>query len=159
MRRPHVCSLGTNAIAEGQLHSLQSSGDKDIIEKRLKEFASDSQVGKPGILDSPANHLKEMPADLKPMRRIRIGRHRIFYKGHYDQCSFTVFYIKAHKKKGVQDESGQSFQQLLVSVIDYPTTKLLRDESTTIKTPPSTASSPESTKKPRKRKRKVSRGK
>jgi hypothetical protein len=128
-----------------------------MIERRLKELAADSEVGKPGFLDLPAHHLKDMPSDLKLMRRIRIGRHRVFYKGNYNQCSFTVFYIKIHKKKGVKDESDQLFQTLLAGVIGEPTTRLLREPEKPAESQVAPATQPEQKQKRRQRKR--SRGK
>jgi mRNA-degrading endonuclease RelE of RelBE toxin-antitoxin system len=133
-----VCSIVTNATADTQLKSLQSSGDNKIIEDRLKQFAGDSGIGQPGFLDLPAHHLKGISdKDLKSMRRIRIGRHRVFYTGHYNQCSFTVFFIKLFKKTGVNDEADRAFQRQLASIIATPRTRTLRKpDSPTIIQPP-----------------------
>lgn len=105
-----MCSIGTNATADAQLTKLKSSNDEKPLEKKLKHFAGDSSIEKAGILDSPANHLHGMPDDL---RRIRTGRHRVFYTGHHTQCSFSVFFIKAFKRKGKNDELDKPFHRIL----------------------------------------------
>jgi hypothetical protein len=112
MRRPRVCSLLTNGTADSQLDSLPKK-HKEAIEKKFSEFAGDSTLSKPGILDSPANHLHGLPPDLKDVRRMHAGRHRVFYKGFFSQCSFTLFYVKMFKKTGVNDENDSAFHKML----------------------------------------------
>lgn len=56
-----MCSVATNETADQQLRSLKGSGDEKRIEKKLRDFAADSEINKPGILDSPSNHLVGMP--------------------------------------------------------------------------------------------------
>ncbi len=122
-----MCSIATNATADQQLTSLKSSGDEKRIEKKLREFAGDSTVEKRGILDLPANHLHGMPSDLRHIRRIRAGRHRVFYTGHHTQCAYSVFFIKLFKKTGVDDELERRFHNVLrVAVDDPPPVRTIR---------------------------------
>jgi hypothetical protein len=124
-----VCSIGVNSIANAELEQLKRSNDHKIIENRLKHLAANSQLGQPGFLDLPNHHMTGMPAALKAMRRIHIGRHRVFYTGQYSQCSFTVFYIKSFKQTGVKDENDQTFQGQLQNAMKHPVARLLLDES------------------------------
>lgn len=122
-----MCSIATNATADQQLNSLKSSGDDKLIEDKLRDFAGNSNIHQPGILDLPKNHLYGMPSDLKHIRRIRAGRHRVFYTGYHTECSYSVFYVKAFKKKGVNDELDPRFHRVLKSVVnDPPTARLIR---------------------------------
>lgn len=122
-----MCSIATNATADQQLDSLKSSGDDKLIEDKLRDFAGNSNVQQSGILDLPKHHLRDMPSDLRHIRRIRAGRHRVFYTGYHTQCSYSVFYIKAFKKKGVNDESDSHFHRVLKSVVnDPPTGRIIR---------------------------------
>lgn len=122
-----MCSIATNATADQQLNSLKSSGDDKLIENKLRDFAGNSNVHQSGILDLPKNHLYGLPSDLKHIRRIRAGRHRVFYTGHHTECSYIVFYIKAFKKKGVKDELDPRFHRVLKGVVDDPpTARLIR---------------------------------
>jgi hypothetical protein len=116
-----VCSIAANHIADSQLTDLKSSGDDKRIEKKLNNFAGDSNIAKAGYLDASAHHLQRMPADLRHIRRIRAGRHRVFYSGHHTQCSYLVFFIKEFKKKGVNDEDNYNFQRLLASTLQDTT--------------------------------------
>ena len=129
-----MCSIATNSTAEAQLQSLTGK-DNTTIEKKLREFAGDSNVQKSGILDLPANHLYGFPADLKHIRRRRTGRHRVFYVGHHTQCSYQVFYIKKFKDTGVNDELDPQFHKVLRRAVgDESLGRIIRppdDEGTT----------------------------
>lgn len=112
-----MCSIGTNSTADQQLTSL---GDKKQIEKKLLNFADDSDIGRPGYLDQPVHHLRGMPQELRHIRRLRSGRHRIFYTGDFNQCSYNVFFVKLFKKKGTEDEHDPQFHKTLGRVVDDP---------------------------------------
>jgi hypothetical protein len=105
-----------NATADAQLTSLPQ--DKEALEKKLFNFAADSDIGRSGFLDLPARHLSGMPSDLTHIRRVRTGRHRVFYTGNFNQCSFNVFYIKKFKRTGVEDENDTRFHRILRGVVD-----------------------------------------
>ena len=125
-----MCSIAANPTADSQLDSLKSAGDDKRIEKKLRNFAGDSNIQRAGFLDAPSHHLRRMPEDLRHIRRIRAGRHRVFYTGHHCQCSYLVFFIKEFKKTGVNDEDDQGFQNLLkVAVSDTGLTRMIRDEN------------------------------
>jgi hypothetical protein len=111
-----VCSITVNATVEAQLEELRRSGEKKMkktIEKRLYLMADEADVGRSGGLDNPANTLKDMPPELRGARKHRIGRHRIFYTGHHNECSYHTFYIKINKKAGVNDEADPKFHAIL----------------------------------------------
>jgi hypothetical protein len=76
-------------------------------------MADEADVGRSGGLDNPANTLKDMPPELRGARKHRIGRHRIFYTGHHNECSYHTFYIKINKKAGVNDEADPKFHAIL----------------------------------------------
>lgn len=131
-----MCSIATNATADKQLNFLKNSGDEKRVEKKLRDFAADSSIKKEGILDSTANHIYGMPADLKHIRRIRTGRHRVFYLGHHSQCSYKVFYIKVFKKKGEKNELDTQFHRILRgAVADSSTVRAIRPSDATTDKP------------------------
>ena len=68
-----MCSIATNATADKQLQSLKSSGDEAKVEKKLRDFAGNSNVQRSGILDSTANHIYGMPDDLKYIHQQSLG--------------------------------------------------------------------------------------
>lgn len=111
-----MCSLLINKTADSQLNSLPAK-HKQGIEKKFSNFAGDSNVAKPGILDLPENHLHSLPSDLKDIRRRRSGRHRVFYVGNFSACSFRICFIKEFKKKGVNDEHDSSFHDILKTAL------------------------------------------
>jgi hypothetical protein len=117
-----VCSISTNSTVDEQLKELQRSNDRKMIEKRLFEMADYANVGRAGLLDETSTKVKDMPPELKDARKIRIGRHRIFYTGEHKKCTFSTFYIKIHKKKGVKDENDKSFQDILKKTLKEPVT-------------------------------------
>jgi hypothetical protein len=126
-----VCSIGVNRVADQKLTELRSSGNGDMIEKRMFEFAADSDIDRPGVLDHAKCHMTRMPPDLRHIRKKQIGRHRIFYTGNFNQCSYLIFFIKEFKKSGIQDEDDRGFQRLLTRNVD--------DELLRVLTPPQIA--------------------
>jgi hypothetical protein len=129
-----VCSIAANSVADGHLSDLRSSGDDKRIEKKLKNFAGDSSVEKSGYLDAPDHHLRRIPAELQDMRRIRSGRHRVFYSGHHTQCSYLIIFIKQYKKTGTQDEDDPRFQRLLALALqDTGIKRVIREADETNK--------------------------
>jgi len=85
-----------------------------MIEKRLFQFARDADVNRRGGLDNPALIMKRMPEDLKDVRKITIGRHRVYFTGHNTQCSYKAIYVKLFKKTGVDDEDDPKHQKQLI---------------------------------------------
>jgi hypothetical protein len=113
-----MCSISTNPTANDQLEKLERSNDKNMIERRLSKFAEDSDINKSDILDEPKNHMKRMPLELKDVKKIQIGRHRVYYTGHHTKCSYLVFYIKQFKKSDKNKEDDKKFQNKLIRFLD-----------------------------------------
>ena len=121
-----MCSISTNSIADNQLSELEQSKDKTMIERRLFNFAKESDIKTPSILDSSQCHMRRMPEDLKNIRKIRIGRHRVYFTGYHTQCSYNVFYIKTFKQSGKNDEDDKRFQDILGSAINAPSFRTIK---------------------------------
>lgn len=124
-----MCSITINQTADRNLNDLAHSGDKKLIERKLTDFASVASVTQPGPFDETSCHIKGLPADLKLVRRRRMGSHRIFFTGYHTQCSYWTFYIKKNKKKGVDDELNPAFQDKLRAALS-DTTKRLVEKAT-----------------------------
>jgi len=112
-----------NSTVEQQLNDLERSGEKIIVENRLFRFADEADIGISGALDNLSCHMRRMPSDLRAIRKIKIGRHRIYYTGHCNLCSYRVFYIKKFKKSGENDDDNRQFQKTLRSVLSEPDTR------------------------------------
>lgn len=111
-----MCSISLNSVADSQLNDLERSGrsgDKTMIETRLFRFAADANTDTPGALDRPASHMTRMPTDLRDIRKITIGRHRVYFTGHHSKCSYSAIYVKKFKRTGVDDEDTKKFQNKL----------------------------------------------
>lgn len=120
-----MCSISTNKTTDKQLCELERSGNREMIEKRLYNFAKESSVQCPAILDAPQCHIRRMPDDLRDIRKITIGRHRIYFIGHHTQCSYKVFYIKAFKQSGKNDEDSRRFQGILKTATCDPPKRII----------------------------------
>lgn len=108
-----MCSIATNTTVEKQLKQLEHATDRKMIEDRLARFASEANTQQAGMLDAPECHMRRLPDDLRAVRKVRIGRHRVYFTGHHRQCSYFAFYIKVHKKSGVDDDDNQRFRERL----------------------------------------------
>lgn len=117
-----MCSISANRTVDGQLEELKRSNDRRMIEERLYNFANEANIEQPGPLDAPARKMKRMPEDLRDVRKIRVGRHRIYYTGYHKQCSYSTIYIKRYKKSGVDDEDDKRFHNKLRGVLGEPDT-------------------------------------
>lgn len=108
-----MCSISTNHTVDTQLEDLERSNDRVMIEKRLYNFAKEADINNPGRLDSPTCRIKRLPDDLKALRKIQIGRHRIYFTGHCNQCSYKTILIKLFKKSDKDQEDSRHFQKKL----------------------------------------------
>ena len=105
-----MCSLTINSIADEILQD--DVPDRSKIEDRMIDLARDSSVERRGALDD-IPPMKRMPGDLNILRKKRIGRHRVYFHGHHTDCCYHIVYIKAFKRKGVNDEDDRKFQKIL----------------------------------------------
>lgn len=114
-----MCSISINKTVDKQLDQLQraNSRDKTMIEKRLFGFADEANSERRGSLDASDKKLKRMPPGLENVRKIRIGRHRVYYVGSHWQCSYKAFYIKMFKKSDVDQEDSRRFQERLLRAL------------------------------------------
>lgn len=126
IRRPFVCSLTFNTTAEEQLARLERSADRDFVEGRLKDYAFEASVEIAGALDNPTCHMKGMPQDLKDIRKVKVGRHRVYFTGHHSKCTYDIRFIKVHKKDDKLEENRRSFQETLKRMIDAPVVRELK---------------------------------
>lgn len=118
-----MCSILTNTTVDNQLNKLERSSDRNMIEKRLYDFAKESDINTSGVLDETSYSLKRMPHELSNIKKIRIGRHRIYYHGHYSKCSYFVFYIKQFKKDDKDIEDDKQFQKKLIRFFNESSSK------------------------------------
>jgi len=129
IRKKNMCSISSNTVANKQLKDLELSHDKVMIEKRLFCFANEANTDTPGALDRPQTHMKRMPIDLKDVRKITIGRHRIYFTGHHSRCSYDVIYIKKFKKTGVDDDDDRNFQKKLKLALQYSVNNIILSQN------------------------------
>lgn len=124
-----MCSISANATFDEEVGRLTHK-ERNMIESKLAVFADDADVDEPGGLDNPAHRIKRFRDELSNVRKIRIGNHRIYYTGHHNQCSYFAFYIKTHKKKGVDDEDDPKFQKFLRHALGDAAARQLRRPDT-----------------------------
>lgn len=122
-----MCSISTNATIDNQLTSL-GPREKNLIERRLFQFADDANLDRLGGLDNPGLIWKRRPQELRDVnaRKLRIGRHRIYFTGSNKQCSYFAFCIKSFKKGGVDDEDDTKHQNRLINAMKDPTIRTLK---------------------------------
>jgi hypothetical protein len=100
-----------------QLDGKQLRGDSYMIKKRLVQFANKADIEIPGALDDLSCHMKRMPDPLKEIKKKRIGSHRVYYTGAYQNCRYDVVFIKPFKKSGTDDDDDKVFQQRLANLL------------------------------------------
>ncbi|HEX8735658.1 MAG TPA: hypothetical protein VF721_10070 [Pyrinomonadaceae bacterium] len=122
-----MCSLTLNNTSNEQLDSLL--GERKQVEKKIVSRAFGANTTTAGLLDALSTHLRQMPEDLRHIRKETIGRHRIYYIGHHTDCSYTVFYIKLFKKgdSAAQDDNNPLFQNKLRAGLESPNVRTIED--------------------------------
>lgn len=115
-----MCSITTNGTVDRILEELERSADRAMIERRLYEFAKDANKNQRGGLDQPHLIMTRMTDELRHIRKIRIGAHRIYFTGYHTQCTYGTWYIKANKRQGVDDEDDRRFQKILIRALSEP---------------------------------------
>jgi hypothetical protein len=98
-----------------------------MVEKRLSTMAGEANENTSGGLDTPDTHMRRMPADLREIRKKRVGRHRVYYTGHHRQCSYQSFYIKVFKKGDEDREDDRLFQDRLRRALGESVARTLPD--------------------------------
>ena len=107
-----MCSISINATVDAQFGILDSK-KRTKLKKRLFLLADEAGIDESGALDDPSCHIRRMPSELRKIRKKTFGRHRLYYTGFHKQCSYNVFYLKANKKTGVDDDDSKTFQKKL----------------------------------------------
>lgn len=124
-----MCSAKINRTVSDQLKDKKHANDHQLIESRFFKMADQADMKNSGALDDLSHSMTGMPAELRAAKKVRIGRHRVFYTGHHSQCQYQMFYIKWNKKKGTEDENDRKFQDKLKRLIDSPAHReLINDE-------------------------------
>lgn len=123
-----MCWATINNFVDQQMKELQRSGNHRLLEGRLSQSAGQANERQPGVLDDPARSMKELPPDLRGIKKYRIGRHRIFYTGSHHLCEYRMIYIKKFKKAGTEDENDKKFQEKLKRLIDGPAHRKLTSD-------------------------------
>ena len=118
-----MCSITINEPSD---HVNLENKDKEHIEKRMIEYAKVASKTCSGPLDrAPMTRIAKKSPELNGVYKQTVGRHRVYYTGHHTQCCYQIIYIKAFKKKGVDDDESKRFQQVLITARSKSTSRLL----------------------------------
>lgn len=123
-----MCSAIINRFVSDQLEDKKHANDHQLIENRFFKMADQADTDNPGALDDLSHSMMGMPAELRDAKKVRIGRHRVFYTGRHSQCQYQMFYIKWFKKAGTEDENDKKFQDKLKRLIDGPAHRELTND-------------------------------
>ena len=123
-----MCLMYGNDVAHALLDELGAK-DASTIRRRLTEMANDADTSRSGYLDAPQHSMTGMPQDLKHVKKMRIGRHRVYWEGHHSGCQYRLCYIKMFKKAGTDDENDRAFHRKLTNAFTTTGSKLLITQS------------------------------
>jgi len=116
-----VCSMSITPHLEADIQSLHEKID---IAARLAIFADEADRNTPGALENDTG-ISRLPDDLRSVRKVRIGRHRVYFTGHHSECAYQAFLLKPNKRTGVLDEDDPVLHGLLRRAIAEPATNVL----------------------------------
>ena len=119
-----MCSISVNKTTDQKITALGDK-QKQRIEKNLFTMADAASTTNAGPFDEASCLLHDFPSDLKPIRRRRWGRHRIFFMGHHSQCSYWAFYLKTFKQSGKEDEHDKALHERLRTALSDQTVRLI----------------------------------
>lgn len=124
-----MCELWSNSTADQHfVELLKGSGGEKLIEQRLIRLAGEATLTRAEGLELGLERLKDWFHDpqLRTVRKITIGRHRIYVQGRHSECRFIVRYIKQFKKTGVDEEQTDRFKNRIFRALKEPSTRMLR---------------------------------
>ncbi len=133
-----MCLLLSNATADRGFATLKQSGDdKDYI-ARLVQHASEDSVDSAGGLHQLLQPLLSWQHDpeLRRVRKVRIGRHRFYVTGQHTDCTYTICYIKIHKRAEENREEDSSFQSQILAALHGKVTHQLTEQAPGVTVPP-----------------------
>ena len=129
-----MCTLSLTKTADEQLKQLQ--GDRKKLENNLKQRCFEANVSAPGLLDHGDLLHSPFPQDLRNagLRKVTIGRHRVYYLGSHKDCNYDAVYVKLHKKSDnwAHDDNNPAFQNRIRTALSTPVVKTLLEDGTTI---------------------------
>jgi len=133
-----VCLLLSNAMADQGFAMLKQSGDdKDYIARLVQHALEDSVTKAAGLhqLLEPLLSWQHDP-ELRRVRKVRIGRHRFYITGQHTECSYTVCYVKIHKRDEENREEDPRFQSQIFAALQGKVTHELTGQSPEVITLP-----------------------
>ncbi len=116
-----ACKVLVLEDAHRQLEELQAR-DHDLIVERMSRLAA--QEDHPLDRTTPTTRFSP---DLRHVRKMRIGLHRVYFFGKGSQCTYRLAWVKANKKSGVDDEDERAWQRKLVLALQRPATGVLAE--------------------------------
>ena len=109
------CQLHIRKAANDALQRLPQR-DARLCVDHMTRLAADESCP----LDLPQRHIKRLPDDLRQIRKLKKGRHRLYYTGHATQCNYFLCHLKTFKRSGVEDDDSMEFQNRLRAALSAP---------------------------------------
>ena len=124
-----MCTLQSSSFADECLAQLPPKERAACESKYARMAASDSVEVAAGLslLLNPVSDWAKHP-DLKSVRKIGSGRHRLYFTGEHEDCTFTLVFMLVHKRKEDDTPNTKPFQDRVL--------KALRDPQKRIVVPP-----------------------
>jgi len=113
------CKVLVLANAHEQLDGLRPT-ERDFIVRRMTHFAAE-----PGHPLDGIRPMKRLTLVVNPIRKLTVGRHRLFFTGKGSECTYRLAWVKVYKRSGVDNEDDPSFQRKLIQALARPATGIL----------------------------------
>jgi hypothetical protein len=108
-----VCELVFTRTALGQLEDKRQASHRAKLEPKLRRFAEDGSRTAKSFFDYRGRTLKDMPQELRHVKKLRIGRHRIYFRGASRDCRYRIGWINYTDQHDKDQIEQASFRQKL----------------------------------------------
>lgn len=115
-----MCILQSNAIADALLQSL-SAKERAACERKYALLAGEDSVEVPNGLWKLMHPVSDWATNdvLRGVRKVKSGRHRLYFIGWHTDCQYTLVYLLVNKRDEGDTPGDTAFQnRVLLALSD-----------------------------------------
>lgn len=121
-----MCVLRINAVADAVLSGLPQS-EREACEKKYATMAEADSVETANGLSLLMRSVSDWSQieELKSVRKIKSGRHRLYFVGRHTDCQYTIVFMLANKRDEDDTPGKPSFQEGVLKALRAPAQRII----------------------------------
>ena len=113
-----MCILQSNAAADMLLESLPAK-ERTACERKYALLAGEDSVEVPNGLWKLMHPVSDWSANdtLRSVRKVKSGRHRLYFVGRHTDCQYTLVYLLVNKRDEDDTPGDATFQNRVLKAL------------------------------------------